>query len=205
MSIFVDIPVRANLKVDLVYEDRVVRHHEGHNILTNIGKQFLAESITASALSSGAFTRTIDEVVRYIGFGIGGSRQTADTTALDATYPGSNTQTDLDVTVTGLERPVQLTSGGNWMAEIAAPGTFPAANSTKFISSFAKTDINFGTFTDVPISEIALFKSGADPSLANGAAGAYPGAGGHAIAYDTFSPIHKTGLFSIIARWTFRF
>jgi hypothetical protein len=100
---------------------------------------------------------------------------------------------------------VQISSGGDWLQQISAPGTFPTPLRTRFIAVFADTDINFGSFTSVPLSEIGLYKSSADPSLPNGSAGAYPGAGGHLIAYDTFDPIAKTGLFSIEVRWEWRF
>lgn len=218
----IDQPLRSwNLEIDLIDErgDRSLWHkrekiqtQRTHNIVTNTGRQFLAETITPASLGPSSFVRTQDTVVRYIGFGIGGTRQTSSTAAASpysdaypTGYAGTNLQTDTDVTVAGLERPVQVTNAPLWMREIATPGTFPTAQSTRFIATFSAADINFGSFTSVPLSEIALFKSSADPALPNGSAGAYPGAGGHAIAYDTFNTIQKTGLFSIEVRWEWRF
>lgn len=207
------IELKWNLEIDLIERGKRKRWHQRtHNIVTNTGRQFMAEVITPSSLGPSSFVRTQDTCVRYIGFGIGGTRQTSSSAsaspysdAYPTGYAGTNLQTDIDVTVSGLERPVRVTSAPVFLNEIATPGTFPAATFTQFIASFSTTDINYGSFTSVPLSEIALFKSSADPTLPNGSAGAYPGAGGHCIAYDTFNTIEKTGLFSIEVRWEWRF
>jgi len=197
----------TNIELDVRERGKIVRRERTHNIVTNIGRQFLAEVISSSTAEP-TITREQDEVVRYIGFGIGGSRQVsslAGSAPYSTDYPGSNTQTDTDLTVTGLQRPVMVTSDPLYMREIAAPNTFPTATSVRFTAVFSETDINFGSYASVPLSEIGLYTSAADPSLPNGAAGAYPGAGGLMIAYDTFNTIHKSGVFSIEVRWEFRF
>jgi hypothetical protein len=203
-----------NLEIDLLERGKRRRWHQRtHNIVVNTGRQFLAENITPSSLGPSSFVRTQNTVVRYVGFGIGGSRQNASdalappySSAYPAGYGGTNVQTDVDVTVGRLERPVKATTGPDlWMREISTPGTFPTAQSTRFIAVFGQTDINFGAFTSVPLSEIGLYKSSADSSLPNGGAAAYPGPTGHLIAYDTFDTIHKTGVFSIEVRWEWRF
>jgi hypothetical protein len=196
----------VNIELDVRERGKIVQRERTHNIVTNIGRQFLAEVIVSS--TTPVITRHQDTVVRYVGFGIGGSRQNssiASAAPFSTDYPGSNTQTDTDLTVTGLQRPVQVTSAPLWMREITAPATFPTATSVRFTSVFSETDLNFGSYASVPLSEIGLFTSAADPSLPNGAAGAYPGAGGLMIAYDTFNTIHKSGVFSIEVRWEFRF
>jgi hypothetical protein len=212
MRVAESLEVRWNLEID-VFErgKRRVWHQRTHNIVVNTGRQFICEVITPQSLGPGSFVRTQDEVVRYIGFGIGGARQTSPDAAAapysdpyPAGYNGTNTQDDDDVTVTQLERPVLVTNAPLWMKEISTPGTFPSATSTTFVAVFSKTDINFGAFTSVPLAEIALFSSGADPSLPNGAAGAYPGGFGYTLAYDTFDPFHKNGNFTIEVRWTFQ-
>ena len=90
------------------------------------------------------------------------------------------------------------------MKEIVTPGTFPVATTTRFTAIFADAEINVGGFPSLPLSEIGLFKSSADPTLPNGGAGVYPGGTGHMIGYDTFDPIHKTGQYSIEVRWDWR-
>jgi hypothetical protein len=208
-----DVDVRLNLEIDLIERGKRKRHHRSHNIVVNTGRQFLAEVITASSFGAGTFVRTQNQVVRYVGFGIGGTRQNSSdaasppySLAYPAGYAGTNAQTDTDVTVARMERPVRVTATPDtWMNQISAPGTFPTATSTRFIAVFGPADINIGPFASVPLSEIGLYKGSADPSLPNGGAGAYPGPGSHMIAYDTFDTIHKTGVFSIEVRWEWRF
>lgn len=207
----------ANLEIDVFERGKRRRWHQAtHNIVVNLGRQMLAEVITPATLGPGiAFTPTRSEVARYIGFGIGGARQTDPaagiaplSSAHPAGYGGTNTQTDTDATVVGLERPVQVTAAPLWMREIATPGTFPNATTTRFIASFPSTDFNFGSAPGapaVPLSEIALFTSSADPALPNGSSGTYPGVAAYTMAYDTFLPFNITALFSIEVRWEFRF
>lgn len=179
-----------------------------HNIVVNNGRQFIVENAAASALADGSFTRTQDTVVRYMGLGIGGTRQLASEAAsspLSDAYPdgygGSNAQTDIDPVVGRLERPVMATDS-LWLKEVTAPATFPTATSVTWQCLFAAADINISPYTMIPISEIALYKSSADPALPNGGAGSYPGPTGHVVAYDNFFPLYKTGLFSILVKWT---
>lgn len=180
--------------------------HESHNIFTDIGRQFICENITASSFSGSSFVRTQNTVVRYIGFGVGGNRQTspsASATPISTDYPGTNTQTDTDVTVSGLERPVKVTST-DWMKEVSTPGTFGTTKEVTYIAVFSETDLTFGSYTSVPISEIGLYKSSATLTLPNGSSGSYPGAGGHIIAYDAFNSLEKTARWTIQANWTLR-
>lgn len=198
----------VNIEIDVRERGKIVQRERTHNIVTNIGRQFLAEVIVSDTPAP-VITRHQNTVVRYCGWGIGGNRQVSpsisDVPPLSVDYPGSNTQTDTDLTVSGLQRPVRVTAGPLWMREIAAPATFPSATSVRFVSTFSETDLNYGPYISIPLSEIALFTSAADPSLPNGASGVYPGAGGLSCAYDTFNTINKTGLFSIEVRWEFRF
>lgn len=217
MNLGQGIEVRWNLEISL--EDRGKRkvwHQRTHNIVVNTGRQFLAEVITPATLGGGgSFTRTQNHVVRYIGFGIGGTRQnSSDALAAPWTdayspgpgYGGDNLQTDVDTTVTRLERPVKVTHGPDlFMREISTPGTFDAFNETTFIATFSRTDINVWGFASMPLSEIGLYKGSADPAYPNGGNVAYPGDTGHLVAYDTFDTISKTGGFQITVRWTFRY
>ncbi len=197
----------VNIELDVRERGKIVQRERTHNIVTNIGRQFLAEVIVSDAPAP-TIVRHQNTVVRYIGFGIGGSRQNssiASSAPFSVDYPGVNTQTDTDLTVTGLERPVRVTAAPVWMREITAPATFPTSTSVRFTTVFIETDLNYGAYASVPLSEIGLFTSAADPALPNGTSGAYPGAGGLMIAYDTFNTIHKSGVFSIEVRWEFRF
>lgn len=186
-----------------------VLHQRTHNIVVTTGRQMICEALSALSFGTGTFTRKGSSVIRYIGFGIGGTRQNttdASTSPLSDSYPsgygGTNTQTDADITVGQLERPVKATSG-LWMREVAAPADYPTARSVRWTAHFLATDINVSPYTNMPISEIALFTSDADPTLPNGGAGTYPGPTGFVAAYDTFLPIYKTAFFNIEARWTY--
>lgn len=219
MNYLTPINVESNIKIIArARGGSIIEEREIHNIVTNIGRQFLAEVITPATLGGGgSFTRTTDEVVRYIGFGMGGTLQSAASASappFSTDYPGTNLQTDTDLTVSGLERPVAVSGTINtpgipapavWMNQIATPGTFPSATTTRFVALFTATDINFGAYTSVPLSEIALYRGDADDTLPNGTSGTYPGTGGLIIAYDTFNTIQKTGVFSLEVRWEFRF
>lgn len=208
MHIQDNIEIGWNYEIVKIERGKTKTLHRAHNIFTNIGRQFLAEVITAVSFSGSSFVRTNNEVVRYIGFGIGGNRQTSSSAAsapYSVDYPGTNAQTDTNLTLTGLERPVRVLSTPLWMREVSTPGVFPTATSVRYITTFSETDLNYGGYSAVPLSEIALFKSAANSALPNGASGAYPGAGGHMVAYDTFNTITKTGLFSIEVRWELRF
>jgi hypothetical protein len=183
-------------------------HQTTENIIVANGPQFILESVAASILGVGTFTRTQNTVVRYIGVGIGGNRQTdatAGASPLSDTYPagfgGTNAQTDDDTAVSILERPVQATAT-NWLKEVAAPAEFPTSSSVKWSAFFDVGDLNLAPYTMVPISEIGLYKSSADPTLPNGGAGTYPGPSGHLIAYDNFYPLSKTAFWSFMIYWT---
>lgn len=222
---------KYNLEIIARERGKIVQRSETHNIVTNIGRQFMAQSIIAAAdIPSETYSRA---VIRYIGFGIGGSRQSsalAGEPALMAAYdsaggggfpglvPGS--QTDTNPAISGLERPVRIvdgvdgTPGGGgaiWMRKVAlidplALGSvFPTDTSVRFTVLIASVELN-GPALSMPLSEIGLYTSNADPSYANGAApAAYPGSGAFLAAYDTFDPIHKTGAISLEIRWDFRF
>lgn len=207
-----DLEVSWNLEI-LGFErgKRKILHQRTHNIVVNTGRQFICENIAASSLSPGGFVRHQNTVVRYIGFGIGGTRQNnpaANSSPLSDAYPagygGTNTQTDTSTAVGRLERPV-LATASDWMVQVAAPATFPDATSVQWVASFGQTDLNIAPHTSVPLSEIGLYKSSADPTLPNGGAGTYPGPTSNLVAYDTFDTLNKTAFFALLARWTWRF
>jgi hypothetical protein len=213
MSLSFNSTIEVKWNLEILGFDRgkkKVLHQRTHNIVVNAGRQFICEAISASVLSAGGFTRTQNHVVRYIGFGIGGTRQNnaaAASAPLSTAYPsgygGTNAQTDTDVTVGRLERPVKYSST-HWLKEVVAPATYPDATTVRWESSFGQTEINIAPYDSVPLSEIGLYKSSADPTLPNGGAGTYPGPTGHMIAYDTFDTLNKTGFFTMVARWSWR-
>jgi hypothetical protein len=187
---------------------RRVLHNRTHNIVVNNGRQFIVENLSASAFGVGTFTRAQNSVVRYMGLGIGGNRQAApeaSTAPLSSAYPtgyaGTNAQTDIDLTVSRLERPVKATPS-LWLKQVAAPATYPSAKSVTWSCLFDAADLNLTPIASMPVSEIGLYSSAANPALPNGGAGAYPGTTSAMVAYDNFFHLYKTGFWSLLARWT---
>lgn len=199
-----DIEVKQNLKITARERGKIVARREGHNIFLNLGREWIARLIAYSLLSP--LTPEEDDRVRYMGFGIGGTRQLAPATAnssplVDA-YPGTNSQTDTVATVTHLERPVRISgssvaypglAGDVWVGQIQ-PATHALPTETTFTRLFTQEEVSYSPFLSVPLSEIMLFTNAADPEN-------YLNTG---IAYDTFDTLSKTVAFELQVEWTFR-
>lgn len=200
------IEVKQNLILTVRERGKIVERREGHNIWLNLGREYLASLIAYSSMSP--LTPERDDRIRYMGLGIGGNRQQmlslANASPLVGPYPGTNAQTDSDATVTKLERPVRV-SGGTvaypgvgtdiWLGQIAAPASHPTSTQTKFSRVFASSDVSYGAFLSVPVSEVGLFPGAADPTVYNNTM----------VAYDTFDSISKTAAFELEVDWTIRF
>ena len=202
------IEVRSNLELTARERGKIVARRVGHNIWLDLGREYLARLIAYQTLSPDTTWR--DDRIKYMGLGIGGTRQLALSVAnappLNVGYAGTNGQTDTDPTVTTLERPVRLTGGSSvypyvpgdtWLGQVQAPGLsmFPTANSVKFSRLFTTLEINYAPYVTVPLSEIMLFTAAADIH-------AYNNSG---VAYDTFDTISKTNAFELEVAWTVRF
>lgn len=217
MRLCEDILVKSNLRITIRERGKIVGRRQGHNIWLNIGRGYLASLVCYSSYSggyspftgaSGYPTPERDDRVEYMGVGIGGTSQTslsvANSSPLVPPYAGSNAQTDTDPTVTSLERPVRVSGGSSsypynvgdvWLAQVQNPVTHPTATQSEFIRVFAPTDVSYSPFVTVPLSEIALFTSAANPNVYNN----------NPIAYDTFDTLTKTNAFSLEVDWTLRF
>ncbi len=203
--------IEVNWNLEILGFERGKRkflHQRTHNVIVNNGRQFILENIAALSFSGSAFTPAQNAVVRYIGFGIGGNRQVnpaAGQAPLSSSYPsgygGTNQVSDADVTTSRLERPVKVTSSA-WMKQVAAPPEFPSATSVRWTAMFDTTDLNVAPYAMMPLSEIGLYSSLADPSLPNGGVGTYPGGSSAMVAYDNFATLPKTTFWSLLARWT---
>lgn len=200
------IQVKNNLHIRVFERGKLVKHVEGHNIWLNLGREYLASLMAYTSFSP--LTPERDDRVRYMGVGIGGTRQLALTTAnsppLSTAYPGSNAQVDTDPTVTILERPVRVSggstpypgSGGDiWIGQIQAPAIHAVATSVTFSRLFATTDVSYSPFLTVPMSEIMLFTNAASPSVYNNTG----------VAYDSFDTISKTNAFQLQVDWSVQF
>lgn len=211
-----DIEVKQNLKLTARERGKVVARREVHNIFVDLGREWLSRLCAYQSYSPDVAQR--DDRVRYMGFGIGGTRQLALPTANgtpigapgdpyeanSAVGIGGNSQTDLDRTVTSLERPVRLSggsanypgvSGDIWIGQIQAPAEHPSGTSVLFRRLFVQTDVSYLPFASVPLSEIGLFTSAANPGFYLNTF----------VAYDTFDTLSKTSAISIEVEWTFNF
>lgn len=200
------IEVKQNLKITIRERGKIVARREGHNIWLNLGREYLSQLIAAT--SFGPVVPERNDRVQYMGLGIGGTRQLALTVAnsppISVSYPGTNAQDDVTATETILERPVRLSGSAAtypglgtdvWLGQIVAPATHPIATQTLFSRLFSTTEVSYDTFLTVPLSEIGLFTSAANPNVFNNTM----------IAYDTFDTISKTVAFQLEVDWTIRF
>lgn len=206
-----DIEVRSNLRLTMRDRGKIIDRREGHNIWLNLGREYLASLI--AAISWSPFTPERNDRVRYMGLGIGGSRQIAPSVANapplgGATppndYAGTNSQTDTDPTVTRVERPIRLSGsvtpypglvGDVWLGQVQAPPSHPVATQVTFTRLFTQLEISYSPYLTVPLSEVMLFTSAANPNVYNNTG----------IAYDTFDTLSKTNAFELEVAWTVRF
>ncbi len=206
MGFLATIEVKQNLKLLVRERGKIVARREGHNIFLDLGREWLAQLISLQSISPDVAYR--EDRVRYMGFGIGGNRQlqlsAANAAPISPPYVGTNAQTDTDVGVTTLERPVRVSgsstvypgiAGDQWLGTIGSADPLTVPTPTTFRRLFTQAEISYGPFISVPLSEVGLFTSAADP-------------GNHQntmIAYDTFDTISKTTAFELEVIWTIRF
>lgn len=195
--------IRQNLHIVARSRGKIVARRDGHNIWLNTGREFIAQLMAYSLMSP--LTTIRNDRIRYIGLGIGGTRQRdlarANASPLVTHYPGTNAQTDQDPLVTGIERPVRLSGTSTtppynafdvWLGQIQAPPEYPQYNRVVFRRLFQSTEVSYNPYNAVPLSEVGLFTNAADPLLP----------GNTAVAYDTFDTLTKTEAVEIEMEWT---
>lgn len=162
-------------------------HRDGHNIWTNVGREYLAMLMSASSLSPTTTYFRSDRVM-YIGVGTGSQIEEAN--------------------VIGLVNPVAV-EGTTFLAEVEAPPTFPLSPSrttVRFARSFSTGQITTSA-TPVVISELGLFTDGNQSTFEAGARDLFmTGASSQSpVAYKTFEPIEKTNNLVFDIEWEIRF
>lgn len=209
---------------------RVMKHcrHE-HNIWVDLGREYLARVVAPNGALNDHYSEPPREFIKYMGVGIGGASQTHPSSyiaPMSVDYPPAdpsgqpgqpgNQQTDDDLTVTTLERPVKINLDADpntWLEPVITPVTYLNNSKTvRFDHLFEPPDINNASLTPysiVPLSEVALFLATQDPDAGNvydAGAPNYVGAGRQeVVAYNTFEAIPKTVSFSLEIRWELRF
>ena len=216
MRVKEDIAVRHNVSLIARERGKIVARREGHNIFVDLGREWLSKLVSYQSYNPDVPQR--DDRIRYIGFGIGGTAQkqlaTANSHPIGGTGDayaanggvgiGANSQTDLDNLVTTLERPVRISggstaypgvSGDTWLGLIQAPVQHNTGTSATFTRLFLGTEISYLPFVSVPLSEIGLFTSLADPGFYLNPL----------VAYITLDTLSKTTAVSIEVSWTLNF
>ncbi len=201
-----EIEVKQNLHLVMRERGKIVGRRDGHNIWLNLGREYLASLIAYATFSP--LTPERNDRIRYMGFGIGGTRQVAPGVAnvapISPPYTGTNNQTDTDPTITRLERPVRLSGSGTnypglagdvWVGQVQAPAVHVTATEVTFTRLFTSEEISYGSFLSVPISEVGLFTNAANPNYYLNTI----------VAYDTFDTLSKTSAFELEVSWTIRF
>lgn len=200
------VETKNNIKMVMRERGKIIGRRESHNIWLNTGREYLASLIAYSSFVGPTPER--NDRIAYMGVGIGGNQQTslsvANSPPLSIDYPGTNIQTDINPSVTALERPVRITggslpypgAGGDlWLGQVQAPAVHATATQVTFSRLFGDLDISYNPFLVVPLSEIGLFTFAADPHVFNGIC----------VAYDTYPTISKTNAFSLEVDWTVLF
>src|SRR5262245_55416648 len=197
--------VKSNLKVTVRERGKIVDRRQGQNIWLDLGREYLAQLIAFQ--SFGPDTPVRDDRIKYMGLGIGGTAQialgTANSAPIDPPYTGTNLQDDVTPIVTTLERPVRVTgsdaaypgiAGDQWIGQIQAPPDLSTSGEVVFRRIFTEDEVSYDPFLKVPISEIMLFTSAADPEN-------YQNTG---VAYETIATLTKTNAVAIEFEWTIR-
>jgi len=185
---------------------KIVARREGHNIFVDLGREWLAELISYASYSPDAPFR--DDRVKYMGVGIGGTKQkakaVADAPPITPPYSGTNLQEDTDFTLTTIERPIRIAgsesaypgiAGDTWIGIIATADPDTVPTQVTFTRIFTQLEVNYGSFISVPLSEIGLFTSAADPENYKNTF----------VAYDTFDTLFKTNALDLEVQWTLKF
>lgn len=154
----------------------------GHNIITNFGREWMAELIGWDSvdddLAGGVDVPFTERRIRWIGAGEG-------------------TQPEVE-TVVSLHTPLEITTG-IYLAAISEPTTFPTAVSMQFHHIFVAGDISFGGAKT--ITELALYADRAPAVLLDDTIGTHT-----PVAYKVLDEgLVKMAGFSLELFWELKF
>ena len=204
--------VNSNVAVRAVDPSgRIVDERLSHNILTNTGRQYLRNLVSAASyanvLAGGAIEggdAYTSARVQYMGFGVGG--------ALGTQAGAFTTQVEV-VAITEIEDWVKVNSSDYLKqvdAQTSGAGSFPDSYTVKFSALIPEAEVSFTgnqsksgvtVNTSVPISEVGLYLSGADKSKDL----SQEENTSRLIAYNIFSPVTVTPNIVLRVDWEFRF
>ncbi len=220
--------MKNNVLINVYERGELAEQREGHNVWVDRGRQYLAEMVGYSSYTGPVAERS--DRIRYMGLGIGGSRQNrndlTDSAPLSTSYPagedpnattGSTYRKEYPISplITTLERPIRITGGTNpyssaaptdvWL--IDTPDLFFTHQSLYEVTVHGFVDCSagqviYGPWSSMPISEMALFtdESGA---LAPVVAKSFPYS--PLVAYFSFDTILLNVNSAVEVIWRVRF
>lgn len=182
--------MKNNVEIIVRERGKIVARRESHNIWTQEGKMWLGHLVSYSSmdplLPAGNFR------LRYMCFGIGGHLQNdaqAFIPPLSVDYPGTNAQNNRDDRVARLERPVSY-DGTDWLRQFTSVDQL-SLYSMRFTMYLAESDISYGSYLSIPLSEVGLtYKNDGMSTVV--------------VGYDVFDTIPKSYLQDVTVYWTVR-
>lgn len=214
-----DFDPRFNVTV-LVYErtpagPRLIGQRETHNVMTNTGRSWLVQRLGAASYTGSPPTPNTTEVIKYVGFGVGGALQTT------AGY--MNTQAEL-ASVVALEDPVPFKKVGDVQTYLETVNAqevnnlyFPGVGRTVFVYDVPEAYISFAgnesfsalpVGTEVAVSEAGLYLSNACPTYdvvnGPGPSSVPPTSANRLACYNIFDPIVVTQNVMLRILWEIR-
>lgn len=172
-----------NVLIKVSRGGELVETRRGHNVWVDRGRAYLARMIALSSVVPEVPEETAR--LRYVGLGIGGFSQSqpgiANSPPFSVAYPagadpnatsGSTYRSDFSVNppISTLERPVRISGGSNPYATAAGTDVWLVDTPSFFVTHLSLTevtvhaiidgpggDVAYGSFTQVPLSEVALF------------------------------------------------
>jgi hypothetical protein len=185
--------VRNNVEITLRERGKIVARRSTHNIWASAGQYWLTQLVSLDA--SG--TPLNDKRIRYMGFGIGGCKQSSAAALvppLSTDFPGTNIQTNTQYNISTLERPCLVTST-TYMKEIQVVSQ-PTPYSLRLETAFSTSEITYDAtdHAQMPLSEVGLFLNGADTSVVTNPV----------MGYDVFPTAYKTNANSMHVVWIIR-
>lgn len=154
--------MRNNVIIKVYEHGKLVEVRRGHNTWVDQGRTWL--SLLVGYTSHDPDVPEVSTRVRYFGMGIGGVQQSllglVNNPPYSVDYPGTNLQkSSYPLGITALERPVKVTAT-DWLVD--DPNIFfthlsPYELTCHAIVDGSAGDVVFGSYTQMPISEVGLF------------------------------------------------
>lgn len=204
--------MKSNVFITHRVGGRVVDYREGHNVWVDNGRALLAKLVAYSSFSPD--TPEENNRVKYMGFGIGGKKQTATIAGqLATTYPAGSDPNATDgkqynheypvnpnATISTLERPIKISgtldaypgnASDRWLTDPTDDTQFMTLRTSQYQQGFhtfldmSAGDFLVSSFSSIPLSEVGLFSGSVTPT--------------GAVAYNTLVAYYNFDDFELVA------